>query len=419
MTARRWITNYDSIATNDQRIRALDILEAGLNAIDTEQIILQNVHLEGTRLTIKDHEAIDIGKFKRVRVIGFGKAACQAAAVLERVLGSMLDGGVVIGLEPTVCNIIETYQGTHPKPSAQNLSASKKIYDLAKDSDEHDLVLVIVSGGGSSFLCWPEEECLQGERLYKEFVKVGGTIRELNTVRKHLSQLKGGGLAKLLYPATVVGLIFSDVPGNQYDMVSSGPTYKDLSTISDAQEIIERHSLGQFDLTETPKEDKYFEKVTNIILVSNELALSAMHDRAKELGLHAHIVSSEIYDTAPIALERLRQFIAPATVSLGGGEISMRVTPDMHQRSGRNLYLAQEALSTLQDGELFISAASDGMDNGEAMGAIVDSATKEKHSTCTNQHSGDPFEFFECTGDLIFSGSTHANVSDLMLLLKK
>ena len=123
----------------------------------------------------------------------------------------------------------------------------------------------------------------EGAKLYDGFLKTGRTIAEMNTVRKHLSLLKGGGLAKIAYPATVIGLIFSDVPGNNFENVASGPTYKDKTTIADAQKIITENNLGKFDLIETPKEDKYFEKVYNFVLVSNKTAVEAMAKKAKNL----------------------------------------------------------------------------------------------------------------------------------------
>ena len=124
--------------------------------------------------------------------------------------------GIVIDKEPNTCEMIKVYRGTHPRPSLENFDVSKDIVALAENSNEKDLVIVIVSGGGSALLCWPEAECLRGQELYDAFLKSGETIKELNTVRKHISLVKGGGLAKILFPATVIGLIFSDIPGEHY-----------------------------------------------------------------------------------------------------------------------------------------------------------------------------------------------------------
>src|SRR4029077_11513918 len=132
-----------------------------------------------------------------------------------------LAGGVVIGTGPANCRRVQTFQGSHPLPSEENVRASQHIVELSERLETDDLVLVIVSGGGSSLLCWPPSECEQGQRLYRDFLATGGPIVELNTVRKHLSALKGGGLAKMLHPATVIGLIFSDVPGDHFESVAS------------------------------------------------------------------------------------------------------------------------------------------------------------------------------------------------------
>ncbi len=166
------------------------------------------------------------------------------------------------------------------------------------------MIIVLVSGGGSALLCCPEKECKQGMLFTIAFLKTGGTISEMNTIRKHLSLLKGGGLAKIAYPATVIGLIFSDIPGNAFENVASGPTYKDKTTVADAEKIITENNLGNFELIETPKEDKYFEKVHNFVLVSNTTAVDAMAKKAKELDLDAKIVSTELYDEVDKAFEK-------------------------------------------------------------------------------------------------------------------
>ena len=155
------------------------------------------------------------------------------------------------------CERLQTFQGTHPLPSAENVRASGKIVQLAKQMTENDLVLVIVSGGGSALMCWPQSECEQGRRLYQNFLRAGGSIVELNTVRRHLSALKGGGLAAMLYPATVVGLIFSDVPGDNPQAVASGPTYRDETTVEDARRILGKYGLGGYALRDTRIDAKY------------------------------------------------------------------------------------------------------------------------------------------------------------------
>ena len=154
-------------------------------------------------------------------------------------------------------------------------------------------------------------ECDQGTKLFASFLPGGGTIEELNTVRKHISHLKGGGLAKALYPATVIGLVFSDVPGGDIAAVASGPTCPDTSTNHEAQAIIEKYNLGSFNLTETPKDPKYFAKVHNFTIVSNVTALSAMQKTAAELTYRTELVSATQYATATDTATQLTQKTQP------------------------------------------------------------------------------------------------------------
>ena len=291
---------------------------------------------------------------------------------------------------------------------------------IAENSTENDLVIVIVSGGGSALLCVDQVECEQGQRLYDSFLKTGKTISVLNTVRKHISSLKGGGLAKVLYPAAVISLIFSDVPGDKFEDVASGPTYKDETTIADAQKIITEYDLGNFSLIETPKEDKYFEKAHNIVLVSNKTAVEAMAEKANELALEPNIISTNLYEETDEALNKI--FNAKGYVILAAGEPKLEVTKKGGS-AGRNLFMGMKSVSKISDKAVFIALASDGMDNSDAAGAIVDKYTEEKiEKLGLNLEeyiaNFDAFPVFEKTGDMIMTGPTGANVSDLFILLK-
>jgi glycerate-2-kinase len=211
-------------------------------------------------------------------------------------LGEKIGGGVVICVSGSKCKKVETFIGTHPRPTGANVAASKRLIEIADSMTEKDLAIVVVSGGGSALTCWPENECDQGLELYNAFLKSNGTIHELNIVRKHLSMLKGGGFAKMLYPARVFGLVFSDVPGVHPEIIASGPTYLDTTTIADAEHVIRRYKLGTYKLLETPKEPKYFERIKNYVLVSNLNAIEAMQERAVALGYKALVLSTKVYD---------------------------------------------------------------------------------------------------------------------------
>lgn len=417
-----WIKNHKELGTTKQRQDALNIAKAGLDAIDTEKIIKSNIKLDQNHLRIKD-QVFDLSKFKIIRVLGFGKASCKASFALEKIIGNKIKEGVAIGLAPTSCEYIKTYQGSHPMPSQENVAISKHIMQMGEDSSGNDLVIVIVSGGGSALLCWPSDECDQGQRLYEQFLKTGGTVRELNTLRKHISLLKGGGLAKTLYPATVIGLIFSDIPGDNYDLIASGPTYKDNTTVADAQKIIEKYKLGNFKLNETPKEDKYFEKINNIPLVSNQTALIAMKQAAEKLGYNSHILTDEMYDDADKILPKLTQNLASNSAIIAGGEPSL-IVAKTHGSGGRNLYLAMQAVKSLDDQDTALFLASDGLDNSKAAGAIVDKDIKNKAQRLgldIDEHIAkfDGLGLGEKLDNLLLTGPTEANVSDLMLILRK
>src|SRR3989338_3486435 len=442
---KRWIKNFNELATSPNREKALLIAEAGLDAIDTKEAISRSLKLEGNVINVMG-ESFDLSKFKNIKVVGFGKASCDAAVALEKILGSRIKEGAVIGLQKIPSRYIEIFAGTHPRPSDINLEGGEKIYETIKDSDKEDLVIVLVSGGGSALLCYTEEECEQGIKLYDSFLKTGKTITEINTGRKHLSLLKGGGLAKIAYPATVIGLIFSDIPGDRFCDVASGPTYKDETTVADAETIIRKYDLGHFDLTETPKEDKYFEKVRNFVLVSNKTAVEAMAKKGEEFGLKPKIISTELYDEIGGALKKIfsihnearKGFFRvlgknPQTtqkpfsgfVSLADGEPSIEIK-DKKGKGGRSLHMGLQAIKMkmVDENSVFISFASDGMDNSDVAGAIVDKKTLEKGEKFGLDAGEylerfDSYTFFQKTGNMIMTGPTGANVSDLMILLTK
>jgi glycerate 2-kinase len=421
---RHWIKNFDELATTPNRKIVLEIMEFGLESINTEGVVLNSIKLQDNVLSVAG-ESFDLAKFKKIKVVGFGKASCEAALALEKILGSRIEKGAVIGLQKVAAKYIETFAGTHPKPSQINVEAGEKIYGIINGSSEDDLILVLVSGGGSALLCYPESEFRQGAKLYDTFLKSGKTITEINTVRKHLSLLKGGGLAKIAYPATIIGLIFSDIPGDNFENVASGPTYKDKTTVTNAKKIITENNLGEFDLIETPKEDKYFEKVHNFVLVSNKTAVEAMTQKAQEFDLKVKIVSTDLYDEVDKALKKIFSVKEDDSVILAAGEPSI-IVPKNGGKGGRNLHLGLEVIKNrmIDDNSVFISFASDGMDNSDVAGAVVDKNTIEKVEKLDldiNDYLNrfDSYSFFKKTGDMIMTGPTGANVSDLMILLTK
>jgi glycerate-2-kinase len=419
------IRNASVIGMTPARRDALALIEAGLDAIDTEAVVRRSVALTGDRIVIGG-QVFPLADYRSVRIIGCGKAACDAAAAMEDILGDRVTSGTIIGTAPGTCERITTVSGTHPRPSLTNVQATERLITDYGDLPEDDLVIVIVSGGGSALLCWPMTECDQGARLYHDAVAKGLTIHELNTVRKHISHIKGGGLAEILHPARVVGLIFSDVPGPVpgpvHHMVASGPTYPDLTTVADAQAVLDRYGLTGYELNETPKDERYFERVTNTVVVSNVVALRAMQEAARARGYRPAIVADHVYADPKDVLQMLMDYDGNHDLLLAGGEFRL-VVPAHSGRGGRNTNASLVALERIRAGELFVAFASDGCDNTDAAGAIADDTARTKArqrelDTADFAARFDDYSFFEKTGDLIFTGATGSNVSDLMLYMK-
>src|SRR3989344_300588 len=408
------LKNFDQLVGSDLRKQGLLILEAGLAAIDTETVIRNTVKLEPGVLIAGDtrHELSDSA---RVFFVGVGKCAVEGGRAIEGILGERLADGIVLDIKKeTSFAKLRYYEATHPMPSEANMRGTDAIVSLLRNAGKEDIVLFLISGGGSTMLCMPEERNYEDEvAILAALVAAGANIKEVNTVRKHLSKARAGHLAEFAYPARSVALIFSDVPGDDIQFIASGPTVRDETTVADADAVLTRYhvaetcNLPNIRLIETPKSDIYFEKTTNMIAVSNLTALRAMEGEAKEV--------------AKTIIEKLHKQRSKA-VLLYGGETT--VTGAGEGKGGRNQELALAALGGVIEGELLISVASDGHDNGEYMGAICDTITLAHASQAgiapqefLKAHNSTPF--FERTGDALVSGPTGSNVSDLMLAMKK
>ncbi|MFA6407104.1 MAG: DUF4147 domain-containing protein [Candidatus Paceibacterota bacterium] len=424
------IKNFHDLATNRIREVALMIAETGLEAIDTELVVEKRVVLQGNTLIIQGRY-ISLVAIERIFVVGAGKCSLDAAKVLERVLGERLTGGIVIGVGETQLTKIRAVKGTHPFPSPINVSATAEIIKFLSGMTEHDLVLFVISGGGSTLLCQPPQGLTYEDeaRTLKLLFEKGATIEEINTLRKHLSFARGGFLAEYAYPAQIVSLAFSDVPGNKIELVASGPTVKDITTVADARRIIEKFNIEKeigltIPLIETPKEEKYFAHVWNTLLVSNEIALEAMAEKARELGFSPIIktttISGEARDIGTMIVKELHA--APSrSILLYGGEPT--VTVKKPGKGGRGLELVLCALQSIVPGELVLSIASDGRDNCDFAGALCDIITKEKALTfgldavkCLEENMS--YYFFEHEFDYLMTGITGSNVSDLLVGVK-
>lgn len=424
------ILNFEDLAVNEPRKIALKIAEAGFAAIDTTEAIIKNVRRDGNFLLVQDKK-FELWPDSKLVVIGVGKCSLEAAAALEKILGDRIDCGAVIDVHQNGLKKIKSFSGSHPLPTEKNVDATRELIATLSNLKEKDLVLAIISGGGSTLLCQPQNlTCLEEAKIVECLTRAGANIREMNIVRKHISLARGGYLAKYAYPARVVSLIFSDVPGYELEFVSSGPTFKDTTTVKDAEAVLEKYNvrgacgLKNLELIETPKEEKYFEKVENILLVSNQIALEAMAEAAKKAGFAPRIVSYSFSGEArDLGLKIMKELEEqePGTVLLYGGESTVNIKGK--GKGGRNQELALGALRALRGQGVILAFASDGRDNSNHAGALCDIITwgKTQHLGLNPQvflDNNDAYNFFAQVGDYLITGDTGANVSDLVLALK-
>jgi glycerate-2-kinase len=294
---------------------------------------------------------------------------------------------------------------------------------------EKDLVLCVVSGGGSALLCSPHDmTCEQEVSIIAALTVKGATIQELNTVRKHISTVKGGQLAKTMYPATIISLIFSDVPGDDLSMVASGPTVMDNSFMKDAAAVLKKYSILEVcqmplcNLTETPKEEKYFKNVQNVLAVSPKHALAAMREKAEDLGFDVKIFAENFQGIARDLGLKIISENKTGQCLLGAGESTVKIAGK--GKGGRNQEMALAALSSISENQVLVCAASDGHDNTDSAGAIVDVGTKARAKALGLNlqeylNNNDSYNFFEALGDRLITGPTEANVSDFFVCLKQ
>ncbi|MEM2227139.1 MAG: glycerate kinase [Candidatus Bathyarchaeia archaeon] len=441
----RRIANWVEIAKGNAESMALDILEEGLRAADPF-------------LSVREALSSLMGyieTFERIVVIGFGKASIGMALACEESLGDRISEGAIIAPKGSIAGEkpkrIEVLEGTHPIPSELNLRSAERLLSISKGLSNRDLVITLISGGGSALFTYPAPGItLEDKReATKLLLAAGATIQEINCIRKHISSVKGGQLVRHLHPARILGLILSDVVGDDVSSIASGPTSPDPSTYGDAWAILERCLLIdriprnvlkrikmglEGSIPDTPKPgDPIFEGVRNIIVANNMRALSAMAMRAKSHGLKAMIATSylegearEVGKVMGSIAKQIRhrgQPLSPPCAILFGGETT--VTLRGKGRGGRNQELALSvaiSIAGLRD-TWFASIGSDGVDGvTDAAGAIVSGTTFEE----ALRRGLDPIKYLDDNdshtilkelGRLIYTGPTGTNVNDLAILL--
>ncbi len=435
-----------------RRTLALNLVQASLAAVEPAAAVRAHFWRSNSLLHVADR-VYDLDTYRHVYVVGGGKAAAPMAQAVEAALGVRIDAGLVCVkygyTAPT--QRIQIEQAGHPIPDERAVRATEKIVGLLEAAGPTDLVICLLSGGGSSLLVAPVPgvSLADKRRLTNELLRSGATINEINAVRKHLSRIKGGGLARLASTATVISLIVSDVLGDPLDVIASGPTVPDPTTFADAWEILQRYDLID-DLPpaiserlqeglagrapETPKPgDPVFERTQNVVVASNAQAVRAAVDYARQKGLNPLLLSTfvagEAREVARVfaaigrELVRSNHPIARPAAIVAGGETT--VTVKGHGRGGRNQEFALAAAIHLEgiEGVTLLAFATDGTDGPtNAAGAIVDGTTVERARALGLDPrqalaDNDSYSFFEKLGDLVVTGPTNTNVDDLYVLL--
>jgi glycerate-2-kinase len=446
------IKNFKDLATNKERKILLEIVKAGLKALDYQKV-LKNLDLSR-----------ELKKYQNIYLIGFGKGSAKAVDILRKKIKFK---------EIYVIDVTGNYtRGTHPLPSEKNFKFTQKVVERFNSKlTQKDLVIVIVCGGGSAMFTYPVVGIEKFKEINQQLLKSGANIYEMNIVRKHLDLVKGGGLAKILYPAKVISLIFSDVPGNDLSFIASGPTVKDKTTTNDALRIIKKYKIkgiSRRDLIETPKENRYFKNVENKLALSNLTALDAMKEKAKKFNLRAKILTNklegEVSQVAKYLLNKIKK--SREELILCGGETTVKVKGN--GKGGRNQELVLWFLKHLKENAkirendiqnnakinsqnnfalfgfnsgrylsnvnsrnnnhrssvlnfIIISINSDGWDNSEFAGALGDYLTLEKAKKLNSDldtflQNNDSFNFFKKTKDGIKTNRLPINVADLMII---
>lgn len=457
----KFIKNFNdliNIARNerDRKAReiALNCVEAALSAVDPRNAVDRTVKVRGETLEINKLR-FNLRDIENIYVIGGGKASGAMAEAIENILGDLIKGGVVNVLKGTEKNFrvkkIKLVGATHPIPSETGVSGVKEMLSIAEKASENDLVIVLISGGGSALMPMPAPPITLEEKkkVTQLLLKCGATINEINAVRKHISGFKGGQLARAIYPAITVALIISDVVGDPLDTIASGPTAPDTTTFDDAykvltfyniikevpKSIVERIEKGlRGEIPETPKPgDKIFEKVHNIIIANNKTACRAAEEKAKEYGANAMILSTFIEGEARhvgtvlagIAREihKFNEPIKKPVVIILGGETTVTVTGK--GKGGRNQELVLSSAIRIRglEGTAILSIGTDGIDGiTDAAGGIVDSTTMDRGienglDILDYLSNNDSYSYLKKTGDLIITGPTGSNVNDIMLIV--
>jgi len=436
----------------DLKRDAMAILLAGVEAVEPRRAVRAHLRRRGEVL-LAGGRRLTLARGGRVWVVGAGKAAAPMADAVEEILGARVAGGLVVTKygHGAPLRRVELREAGHPVPDQAGVQASRDLAALLGAVRAGDLVVCVISGGGSALLPSPVEGITLGEKqeVTRLLLGCGATIGEINGVRKHLSALKGGGLARLARPAALLTLVLSDVVGDPLDVIASGPTVADPTTFAEACQVLARYGLGaqvpvpvrarleagaRGELPETPKPgDRLFARSVNLMVGSNALAVAAAARQARALGYRPLVLSTTVTGEtrevaavhAAIARELAttgRPLRRPACL-LSGGETT--VTLRGTGKGGRNQEFALAGALGIEGLERMavLSAGTDGTDGPtDAAGAFADGDTVARARAAgldprAALDGHDAYPFFQGLGDLISTGPTRTNVMDLRLIL--
>jgi glycerate 2-kinase len=436
---------------------SLKIFKAALSKVNAYTAVKDRLSLQGHLLSVKSAPSkflnYDLRRFKRVIVLGAGKASAFMAAAGEEVLQNRIYAGLIITKygHSQKLSVIEIIEAGHPIPDNSGLEGAQKMVSLLKTAQADDLIIFFTSGGCSALLPLPPEpiSLTEKQKLTRLLLNTGTPIQEINQVRKHLSLTKGGRLAKLAYPATVINLILSDVVGDSLETIGSGPFVPDPSTFREAWDVLKKYHLEKKvapsivrhfkkgltgKIEDTPKKGHpCFTHVSHIVVANNLSAIQAAKEKAEASGFSSLILSSQIQGEAR-ELARFYGAIAREIMTSGhpakkpicllaGGEPTVTVTGK--GLGGRNTELALAMAMELKGLKkiLFLSSGTDGTDGPtDAAGAVVNGLTysralQKRVSPEGYLRDNDSYTFFKKTGGLLMTGPTGTNVMDLHILL--
>lgn len=438
----------------DKRARrlALTSLETAIQSVDPKWIVCSKLSLKNSVLKLDGH-SFDLRKTKHIYVVGGGKASGSMAEGLETILGKRISGGLVNVPQRSKnkTKIIKLHAASHPIPSEKGVEGTQVMLEIAEQAGKDDLVICLISGGGSSLMPLPRDgiSITDKKTLTDALLKSGANIDEINTVRKHISGVKGGWLAKKAYPARILNLILSDVVGDPLDFIASGPTVPDSTTFSDAINVLNRYNLWdrapasvkqvltdgrRGKIPETPKaDDKAFKKVYNVIVGNNRTASAAAYEYLRSAHVNVLLLTASLEGEAKTVgtvlasiANELAVFGNPVSKPAGivfGGETTVVVTGT--GLGGRNQEISLGAALRLRhiDGVAVASLSTDGVDGPtDAAGAIVDGKTlakAQKIELLPEKYlaDNDSYHFFSRLNDLIFTGPTGTNVNDISVIV--